>query len=220
MRDEDKTKKQLINELVETRQKIGRLKACENECKQAQERIEHLNLVLHAIRNVNQLITKEKDRDKLLKGACDNLIENLGYYNAWIIVLDESHGFVTGAEAGLGDAFLSVVQLMKRGKLTNCGQKTLSQSDVVIIQDPLSSCTDCPLSHMYSGRGAMTVQVEYGGKIYGLLSASLPSCLATDKEEQNLFKEVAGDIAFALHSIESAKELKQAEEQARSPGPA
>ena len=33
------------------------------------EKLEHLNLVLQAIRNVNQLIIKEKDRNKLLEGV-------------------------------------------------------------------------------------------------------------------------------------------------------
>ena len=51
MNDGDKTKEQLINEL----------EASEAERKQAEKRLERLNLVLRAIGNVNQLITKEKD---------------------------------------------------------------------------------------------------------------------------------------------------------------
>ena len=47
----DKTKEQLINEL----------KASEAERKKVEKRLEHLNLVLRAIGNVNQLLTKEKD---------------------------------------------------------------------------------------------------------------------------------------------------------------
>ena len=52
------------------------------ERKQAEKKIKHLNSVLSAIRNVNQLITKERDRDKLLQGVCDKLIEARGYNNA------------------------------------------------------------------------------------------------------------------------------------------
>ena len=47
--------------------------------KQSEEKIEHLNEVLRAIRNVNQLITQERDRQKLLQGACDSLTETRGY---------------------------------------------------------------------------------------------------------------------------------------------
>ena len=47
----DKTKEQLIHEL----------KASEAERKKAERQLEHLNLVLRAIGNVNHLIDKEKD---------------------------------------------------------------------------------------------------------------------------------------------------------------
>ncbi len=44
----------------------------------AEEKIRHLNLVLRTIRtirNVNRLITQERDREKLLKGVCKSLTE-------------------------------------------------------------------------------------------------------------------------------------------------
>lgn len=183
------------------------------ERKKAEERIEHLNLVLRAIRNVNQLIAKEKDRDRLLKGGCYTLIEARGYYNAWLALIDESGKLVTAAEAGLGEDFLPMVERLKAGELTPCVQKALKQSDVVVTDDPSSTCADCPLAKSYAGRGAMTVQLEHGGKMYGLLSASIPAEFTADEEEQALFKELAGDVAFALHSIELEEARKSAEEK-------
>jgi PAS domain S-box-containing protein len=104
---------------------------------------------------------------------------------------------------------------LKGGKLTDCGQKALRQSKVVVTQDPLSSCTDCPLARMYSGGGAIAIRLEHGGKIYGLLSASISIDFLSDEEEQSLLQEVAADIAFALHSIELEKKRKRAEEALR-----
>jgi len=183
--------------------------------KRAEERIEHLNLVLRAIRRVNQLITREKDRERLLQSACDNLIETRGYYSAWIALLDEAGGLVTAVEAGLGEDFLPLTEQLKRGELTACGRRALSQLGVVVTEDPLSACADCPLSVNYGGRGAMTVRLEHGEKVYGLVSVSVPRDPVADEEEQALFKEVAGDIAFALHSIELEEERKRAEEALR-----
>ncbi|MBW2005178.1 MAG: hypothetical protein JRI72_11330 [Deltaproteobacteria bacterium] len=120
---------------------------------------------------------------------------------------------VTTAESGLGKNFLPMADRLKAGKLTDCGQKALRQSEVVVTKDPLSSCTDCPLSDQYSGRGAMTIRLGYEGKIYGLLSTSIPIDFLSDKEEQSLFQEIAEDIAFALHNIELEEEHKQAEEE-------
>jgi PAS domain S-box-containing protein len=182
------------------------------ERKQAEERLEHLNLVLRAIGRVNQLIARERDRDGLLRCACDSLIETRGYYHAWITLLDEAGGLVTTAEAGLGKEFPPMVERLKRGELTACGRRALTQSEVVVTEDPPSACADCPLSATYGGRGAMTVRLEHGGKVYGLLSVSIPAHLTTDREEQVLFEEVARDIAFALHGIELEEKRKRAEE--------
>ena len=179
--------------------------------KRAEERIEHLNSMLRAIRNVNQLIIRERDRDRLLQGTCDRLIK-ARYHNAWIVVLDEARGLVTTAEAGLGPEFLPIVERLQRGELTDCARRALAQAGVLVIEDPSSTCTDCPLSGTYAGRGAMTVRLECGGKVYGLLAVSIPGDLVADEEEQSLLKEVAGDIALALHSIELEDERRQAEE--------
>ncbi|MCK4485766.1 MAG: PAS domain S-box protein [Desulfobacterales bacterium] len=195
-----------------------RVKELEKEAakrKRAEVRIEHLNAVLRAIRNVNQLIAREKDRDRLLKAACDILTETRGYFNAWIALTDESGALVTAVEAGLGEDFLPMLERLKRGELTECAQRTLRETRLVVVEDPYSTCSECPLSKNYSGRGAMTKGLEYGGKVYGLLSSSVPRDFVTDEQEQALFEEVAGDIAFALHSIELEEERKRAEEALR-----
>jgi len=182
------------------------------ERKRAEEKIDHLTTVLRAIRNVNQLITIEKDSKRMIKGACVELVEARGYFNAWIALLDESSMLVSTAEAGLGKDFTPIVEMLKRGELTACGRRALKQSGVIIIEEPLSTCIDCPLAHKYGDGGAMTVRLEYGRKVYGLMSVSIPRDLAADEEEQTLFREVAGDIAQALHNINLEEERKLAEE--------
>ncbi|MBL7063976.1 MAG: GAF domain-containing protein [Anaerolineae bacterium] len=185
------------------------------ERKRAEEKIEHLNLVLRAIRNVNQLITRERDRDCLLQSACDNLVETRGYHNAWIALWDEAGGLMTTAEAGLGEPFLPLVEQLKRGELTACGRRALSQPGAVVTEDPLSTCTGCPLAEKCRGMGALTVRLEHEGKVYGVLAVSIPADFIAHEEERSLLREVAGDIAFALHSIELEEERQRAEQEIR-----
>ena len=166
------------------------------------DRIAHLNLVLRAIRRVNELITREKDPDRLLQGICDSLIKNRGYHNAWIALLDPDGNFLKVVHAGLKTDFLKLTDQLKRGKLTPCGHLALKNDGVVHTDNPLCDCPECPLARHYSGRGAMTVRLVHGERIYGFLSVSIPRELARDEEEQSLFNEVANDIAFALHGIE------------------
>jgi len=183
------------------------------ELVRAEDRIEHLNLVLRAIRNVNQLITKEKDRDKLLQGVCNNLVGTRGYLHAWVVLLDKSGKLLKTAEAGLGENFLPMAELLKQGKLTRCGRKALEQPGVVVTEDPASICTDCPLAESYSRRTGVTIRLEHEEEVYGLISVSVPKDFAESKEEHSLFREVAGDISFALRSLEAGEMLKLAEDE-------
>jgi len=214
-RDEEKTKGQLLAEAREMRKRLAELEKTETARLEAEARIRHLNLVLRAIRSVNQLITKEKDRFTLLKGVCDNLMKNRGYYNAWIAIFDKSPDVMMSAEAGVGDRFSLLAERLNRGKLTDCAQKAVSQSGPIVTTDPASTCVDCPLSAAYAGRGAMTNRLEYEGIIYGVVSVSTPKDLSVNDEEQALFKEVAGDIAFALHNLELEEGRRKAEETLR-----
>jgi PAS domain S-box-containing protein len=175
-----------------------------------EEKLQRLNLVLRTVRKVNQLLVKEKDRGRLIQGICDNLVENRGYYNAWIALFDGSGTLVATAEAGLGEEFMPMLERLKRGDLTECGQRALSQPGVALIEDPVTACVDCPLSRNYAGRGAMTARLEHESKVYGLLSVSVPRKFALDEEEQVLLQEVAGDIAFGLYRIELEKEQERA----------
>jgi len=182
-----------------------------NERNQARKRLEHLTFVLRAIGNVNQLITKEKDRDRLLKGVCDNLTGTRVYHNAWIALLDESVGLIAAAEAGLGNAFFPMVEQLMRGELPKCGQRALKQPGMVVIENPLSFCYRCPLASMYYGRGCMAVRLEYNGKTYGLLVVSVPKDSALDEEERALLEEVARNIASTLYNIELEEERQLTE---------
>ena len=201
--------RRLVTKLNE---KVAQLEAEIAERKRAEEEIGHLNAVLHAIRGINQLIVQEKDRERLLQGVCGNLIKTRGYYNAWLVLLDDSGRLLTYAEAGLGKDFLPMVKRLKRGELTSCGQKALTQAEVVVNEDPLSTCGDCPLATRYSGRGAMSTRLERSGRVYGLLSASVPLEFIKGEEEQSLFQEVAEDITFALHDMELEEKRKRVEE--------
>ncbi|MFC2036161.1 PAS domain S-box protein [Chloroflexota bacterium] len=178
----------------------------------AEERLKHLNRVLLSMLKISQLITKEKDRNRLLQGVCDNLIENLGYHNAWIALLGKSRKLTNYAEAGLGKQFLPIKKRLEVGDLMECSRKLLTRSDVIVTEDPFHECPDCPLAEMYRDRGAMTVRLEHGRKVYGFLVASIPRFLVIDEEEQMLFKEIASNIALALNNLRLESRHRKAEE--------
>jgi len=112
--------------------------------KRMEERIGHLNLVLKAIRNVNQLIVREKDPETLIQRSCEVLTETRGYFSAWIALYDESGKYMTAASAGLGDAFESLKDRFRNGQLAAC-DKAVHERGVHVVRNPAAECPNCAL---------------------------------------------------------------------------
>jgi PAS domain S-box-containing protein len=164
-------------------------------------KIEHLNLALRAIRNVNRLLVKEKDSARLLQAVCDTLVENRGYDKVWIVVLDEAGRIDRTAESGIGREFCTALTGGRFKETVTCAAAALAGTEAVLIKNPSKTCGQCPLADQHAGWGVLTVALNYGGESYGLLSVSIPRELVSDDVEQALVEEIAGDIAYGLYRI-------------------
>ncbi|WP_172633400.1 PAS domain S-box protein [Methanosalsum zhilinae] len=184
--------------------------------KETEKREKHLKQVLMAIRNVNQLITKETDPEVLIEKACGNLTETLGYYNAWIALMDDDQNIILTASSGFDNGFEKLESEMAAGKYPVCMQKVLERDDVIIIDDHLVNCKSCPLEVEYIDHAAMCYRLQFADKIYGIITVSVPVEYSRLKEEHHLFKEVADDLGFALHKIEMEKKRRWMEEELRN----
>ncbi len=178
------------------------------EQKQAEEREAHVKRVLLAIRNVNQLIVAETDRQRLIERACGNLTETLGYFNAWIALLDEGGRVVTmTAASGFDGHFAPMCERLERGDFPACMNEALQNDAIVVVGQPQEDCPDCPLAPAYGDCAGLARRLAFAAKVYGVLVVSVPGPCAHDVEEQGLFKELADDLGFALHRIEAAEAL-------------
>ena len=191
--------------------------------KRARERMHHFNLVLRSIRDINHLITKEKDLERLLKGICVKLVENRSYFYAWIAVVNEETRQVWVAESGLGESFQAMTDMLKTGSLPLCIQRAVYRRGVIVTKDPEIDCAGCPLSSQFADRGRMTVGLNPGGSMRGMLSVAIPEDLLGDRDEQVLFGDIADDIEYALGGIKlrgehevTLEELKESEERFRT----
>lgn len=186
------------------------------ERKKSREKLVHLNKVLRAIRMVNQLITKEKNRDRLIRGTCSNLVRTFGYGSAWIVLFDEEGQHISHAQAGFDEkTFRPMARLLEQNRLPECAKKAIGERKILAIRDPMRACRDCPLKDHYNGKGPMLIRLESRKKVYGLLSVSIPLEFLSEREERSLFREVAGDLSFAFSSIDLEQERQRAEARMR-----
>ncbi len=182
-----------------------------DERMQAEERIEHLNLILKAIRNINQLITSETDPERLIWGACRSLVETRGYKDAWIVLLNRDGSFLTASEARYGEDLKPLEEYIVSGETTPCMDRSLKGGDSWISDEARSVCVQCPLKQDTSeSRRIMGCRLECRGRVYGVLTVTSLGENPPDTEEVTLFKEVCDDIAFALDSLEQEKAKEQA----------
>ena len=80
--------------------------------KEHEARIEHLNRLIRSARNINRLLTSEKDRGKLLQHACDVLVRGADYRMVWIGATEQGHKRVVPvAQAGFTEGYLDSVAI-------------------------------------------------------------------------------------------------------------
>jgi PAS domain S-box-containing protein len=185
------------------------------EQKRSQERIVHLNQVLRAIRDVNNLIIRERDPQRLIEQACSLLVETRGYHSVLIVLTDPAGVPQSFAEAGLGEAFGPLVERLRSGVLPPCCDRVRDLAGPCLVTDRADACASCPLGAFYPTHDAVCTRLFHGKESYGFMVVSLTLGLGSDAEEQSLFAEIAGDIAYALHTMELQKEAALAEEMQR-----
>ncbi|HHE38902.1 MAG TPA: PAS domain S-box protein, partial [Candidatus Cloacimonetes bacterium] len=185
--------------------------------KKAEERAEHLNAVLRAIRNVNQLIVQEKDRHLLIKKACRNFIETREFHSAWIALFDDKEKIIDFVEEGLSVKLPKLDEKFLENYIPPCITKTLKSEDVILFRNVESDCIECPRFKANKTRGwsVMSRSLKYDDKFYGIINVTFSSRFIEDKEELSLFNEVAGDIAYALFNMEVEEQRQKAEEKLR-----
>ncbi len=182
------------------------------ERKTVEARIEHLNSVLKAIRNVNQLIVTETGRDSLLRKSCDALVDARGYDAVWLGSLEDGERFATVVGSGFPDAVSRFSKHVTSGDHPPCIRDALREGEKVLVLDKSRECGDCFFKDTCLGKEALIVRVEHADRFFGLLAVLLAPGVAVDEAEKGLLTEVASDIGIALHNSEMRGAHKVAED--------
>jgi len=158
----------------------------------------HLNRVLRSVRDVNQLITREQDPERLLEQACDILLRTSSYAFVWIVERDADRGRLrVAAQAG------TTPQL---AELSDADGETpfvdvLQTATPLVRRELPPPTTGC----------VAIVPMLHAGRVHGCLCVHATPPDAFDADEIDLLLELAGDLAFALRALEEAQCRQQAE---------
>ncbi len=176
-------------------------------------KIKRLNLILRSLREIGRLLGTENDKQTLINGICEILVDKRGYYNAWIGLLDKNNTAQLIAQSGFDDHFDRMRNRLDNKRFTRCIKKTLESKDVFSVTDPVTECSECLFSKKYSGRGSMAVRLAHKNKNYGFMVLSIPQELSQDTTEKSIVKEISDDIAYGLYRIDLEIKKKMAQKE-------
>ena len=137
-------------------------------------------------------------------------------YNSTMVILTDGTGVPrTYAEAGTGNVFQPLVESLRRGVLPPCCHRAQQHGGVYHVKDCAEAGDPRPAGADFAGSDAFCIPMRHGETTYGYLVVSVDPTLEVDAEEEALFSEVAGDMAFALHGVEQAQATARAEDERR-----
>lgn len=180
---------------------------------QAEARIEHLNRVLRAIRNVNQLIVKTTSAGELIENACALLVDRQSYTSAIIILTDENHLPFAHAESGANIDFSGFIKEIEKNRLPVCCEVARKIDGVHVMREGDTFCRTCPLDTVCVPPQRMAIRLDHQSRAYGYLMVSLAMNVTMDQEEETLFAELAGDLAYCLDNMRVNREMREVEEE-------
>lgn len=202
--------------LKQLKEKIQKLEKETFAGREREERIQHLYDVLNSIWCVNRLITREKNKQNLIQGICEILILSRSYHNAWIALTNRSCELMFAGENSMAEPHIEIIRnLLLDGTPPDCCKRESNDNSLKVIEDPSTTCRGCPVAPFYNGRGAFSIQLIHGNRVYGILTVSTPKKFSFDTEEQELFKNFAADISHALNSLEEEEKRRQMERELR-----
>jgi CheY-like chemotaxis protein/two-component sensor histidine kinase len=175
------------------------------------QKIEHLYRIFQALRVVSGTLHGEEEIDSKLQKVCDYISASQGYQNIRIVLFNQEGGVRAIYHSGLGNRIRDLHAFLLAGKRTSCTRRALELTREPVICEPNLTCADCPLFSDHQGQYALTMRLEHGGVVFGIISVTISPGFAEDSDEQAMFSELADEIAYALHHFALEEEQKAVE---------
>jgi two-component system, cell cycle sensor histidine kinase and response regulator CckA len=164
----------------------------------------HLNRVLRSVRDVNQLITRERDPQRLLEQGCQILVRTSGYAFVWIVQPGER--LLAGVHAGTTLQLLTWTARQCEGQADTPFVRVLRTRRPTVTRD----LPPGPDGEPEPGSVAI-VPMLHEERVYGCLCVHSALRPQFDDDEIDLLLELAGDLAFAMRGLEEAAHRARAE---------
>ncbi len=186
-----------------------------SERRNSRRRIEHVNRMLHAIRAINQAISRERHIEKLVQLVCTTLASYGGSQACWIVLFRQDEAIRTcGCEGVSSHDFGGFCARMERGELPSCVADALHNKKFAERDALEANAHGCPLPiKVEDNTRLISVRLCYGDITYGVMGLYVASHYAKDEEYRTLVEELSEDISLGFHDIELEMQREKTEKQ-------
>ncbi len=206
MKDEDKTKEQLIKELVETRQRVAKLETSETERKRAEEELRQRTVQLEALRQVGLELIAELDLDSLLHSIVSQAVELVGGTAGGLYLYRPDLDVLVWVMA-VGPHLVPMGSVLQRGE--GLSGRVWETSEPLIVDDYQQWEGRAAIHEGYPLKAVVGMPIRWGEKFLGVLNvlADPPDTFSpADAELLGLF---ATQAAIAIRNACFFEEIEE-----------
>lgn len=175
-----------------------------------------LNVFLRSIKNIHQIMVRERSREEMLNGICRTLTSFQDFTSSWITLLDINGRPAISAESGSGKHFDFIQKLLEQGELPDYANQALEKPGIVVVTTSMPADPENPDAGRLSDHSSFSVCLAYQETVYGVLSFTHIRETFLAAEEESLLLGLANDIALVLHNLDVEDEREKAQAEVRN----
>jgi len=181
----------------------------ERQLKVSNDRLAYLKQIILTLQNINRLISKLSDKKELIEKACSILVKDAGYQKAWIVILDVKNNISEIASSGFEHLKNPVLNELSQKTIEYCKNLHFGKKDILCIEDPISQCSECPLSAHFENSSLIIASIKANEDVFGWFMVPVPKMYANDEIQLQILSELATDLGIAILNMELQAIQKQ-----------
>ena len=171
--------------------------------------IEQLSLLSELAAAVNATL----DVEKIYEQALERLVNQMGYQNAYLFLVDRARQVVRGHRmAGRASAPIRFTDVEFRLDDIHCGASRVAsggQSLVIDDVETLDQSVDMPTARAFGVRSAVMMPLRVKDVIFGVLNVTSSEPGRVGEKDLELLSAVANHVALALDRAESFQTIEE-----------
>lgn len=180
--------------------------------REQESRLRRLTRSYRMLSSTGSAILRLRQRSELIRDICQIVVHQGGYERAAVSLVDKERGQLRliGLEGSNAATFseLDEPSLIKAADRTGFADIAVRVASPTIWNDLLTDCTDLPLREALLGHGHQAlaaVPIASDGEILGVISVCSAYSGIFDRAEVEVLQELAGNLGFALQSMDKAE---------------